>query len=60
MTELFLHIGQPKTGTTYIQNALALSNDAFGELRISYPVAQDLRKEIVRNHAKINSGTSYD
>ena len=34
---VFLHIGTPKSGTTYLQEKLALNRDAIAEQGLSYP-----------------------
>ncbi|WP_127902269.1 hypothetical protein [Solirhodobacter olei] len=56
MAELFIHLGHGKTGTTYIQNALALSADRLFDAGIAYPLPPAQRARIERNHARINSG----
>lgn len=39
-TKVFLHIGAPKTGTTYLQEVLARNRDAMRERGVLYPRGQ--------------------
>jgi hypothetical protein len=36
---VYLHVGAPKTGTTYLQDRLALNKTTLGEHKIHYPLA---------------------
>lgn len=56
MTELHLHIGHGKTGTSYIQNTLVLSQAELARHRIAYPVSARDSGRVRRNHARISSG----
>ncbi len=53
MRTLYLHIGQGKTGTSYLQTALTLSRLALSENGIAYPVNP---KAIERADNGLNSG----
>ena len=54
--ELFLHLGHGKTGTTYLQNILALNVDRLEREGILYPVVPADLEKIKQKHAHINSG----
>lgn len=56
MTALYVHIGHGKTGSTYLQNALALGTATLREAGCEYPVMPVLRAKLERNPARINSG----
>ena len=40
MTRVYLHIGAPKTGTTYLQNRLAANRSTLAEHQVSYPAVR--------------------
>lgn len=56
MTELCLHIGHQKTGSTFIQNALALSVSDLHKHGIDYPISKQMASQISTNNARISSG----
>lgn len=60
MTELYLHIGHGKTGSTYLQNALLKSADDLAKIGSIYPVQDQLRRRVERNDARINSGNGWE
>src|SRR3990170_6288332 len=59
MTRVFLHVGAPKTGTTFLQNVLWANRGALARQGVLYPgevpgahfhAAQDLRGRYFRGH----------
>jgi hypothetical protein len=40
MTRVYLHIGAPKTGTTYLQNRLAANRTTLSKHQVSYPAVR--------------------
>lgn len=56
MTALYVHIGHHKTGSTFLQNTLALSTASLRAAGCEFPVAPGLRAKLERNPARINSG----
>jgi len=59
MTRVFLHVGAPKTGTTYLQDVLWSNREALRQQGVLYPgdvasahfhAAQDLRGRYFRGH----------
>ncbi len=40
MTRVYLHIGAPKTGTTYLQHRLAANRDTLEEHQVGYPAVR--------------------
>lgn len=51
---ILLHVGQGKTGSSYLQSCLALSIDAMAEFGVSYPVTEPDRIRGEKGH--INMG----
>ena len=53
-TQLFLHIGHGKTGTSAVQSSLAIASDELSKKGIRYPIQQSLRDQASR--LEITSG----
>ena len=53
MRTLYLHIGQGKTATSYLQTVLASSRTALIQHNITYPVTEKIRQKLAK---KLNTG----
>lgn len=55
--KLLLHIGQPKTGSSYLQSALSLGTDILARHGISYPIAAEIAEKA--RAGRITSGNFW-
>ena len=69
MTRVFLHVGAPKTGTTYLQDVLWANRAALARQGVLYPghrasahflAAQDLRGQYFRGHRRPEVTGAWD
>lgn len=56
MTELYVHVGHGKTGTTFLQNSLTHSETALAAAGLAYPLDPRQRARILADPGRLNSG----
>ena len=54
MKTIYLHIGTPKTGTTYLQEFLRKNNKLLKEIGIYYPIEKDKKYVYSRPHVSLS------
>ncbi len=54
MKTIYLHIGTPKTGTTYLQEFLRKNNKLLKEKGILYPIEKDKKYVYSRSHVSLS------
>lgn len=52
---ILMHVGQGKTGSSYLQSCLALSIDAMAPFRIAYPIAEADRVRGEKGHVNMGN-----